>query len=171
MKRDIRDLFKEEDDFKSLPVNHRTEFLERLKKQPDKKSTNFPWLKIAAVLLVALTAGLNIFYDTPDEAEVSPIVAQIEMVETEYLKNIEAEWESFLSVAEDSMLVKRFENKLIELDTDYQEISLQFRQDSNDIFVVEDLINNLKKRLNLLKDIQSQIKLINQKNELHENSI
>ena len=171
MKRDIRDLFKEEDDFKSLPFNHRTEFLERLKKQPMKKSANSLWLKIAAVLLISLTVGLSIFYDTSDETEVSPIVAQIELVEAEYLKNIETEWRNFIAIAEDELLVERFRKKLKELDADYQEISLQFKEDSNNILVIEVLVDNLQNRLQILKDIQKHIKILNQNNEQHENTI
>jgi hypothetical protein len=171
MKRDIRDLFKEEENFKSLPDNHRTEFLEKLKKQSEKKSANFPWLKIAAVLFVALSAGLSIFYKTAEEAEVSTIVAQIEIVEAEYLKDIETEWQSFLAIAEDEKLVERFRNKLDDLDTDYKEISAQFRKDGNNILVIESLLGNLQTRLKILKDIQKHIKILNQKNEQNENTI
>ena len=156
MKRDIRDLFKEEDDFKSLPDNHRTEFLEKLKKQPEKKSTDFPWLKIAALLLVALTVGFSIFYDKPDEADVSTIIAQIEAVEAEYLKNIETEWKSFVAIAEDDILVARFKKKLDDLDKDYQDISIQFKNDSDNILVIEALVENLQTRLRISRQGQLQ---------------
>jgi len=95
MKQDIRDLFKEEDELKTLPKNHRTEFLEKLQKQPTKKAAPLSWLKIAAVLLIALTVGFSLFYNKPTKEEVSPIIAQIEAVEAEYLQNIETEWQSF----------------------------------------------------------------------------
>jgi hypothetical protein len=170
MKRDIRDLFKEEDDLKTLPKNHRTEFLEKLKNKP-KKNTSFPWLKIAAVLLIALTVGFSIFYNKPEDNKVSPMIAQIEAVEAEYLANIEAEWKSFVAIAKDEVLVKRFRKKLDELDNDYQDISLQFKEDSDNILAVEALIDNLQNRLQILKDIQKHIKILNQNNEHNENII
>ena len=171
MKQDIRDLFKGEEDLKTLPDNHRTEFLEKLQKLPSKKKTSYSWLRIAAVLLVALTIGLSLFYSQPDTEEVSPMVAQIEAVEAEYLQNIEIEWQNFLAIAEDEVLVERFRKKLDELDADYQDISVQFKEDSNKILVIEALVDNLQTRLQILKDIQKHIKILNQKNEQHEKSI
>lgn len=170
MKQDIRNLFKAEDDLKTLPKNHRIEFLEKLEKQSKKKAT-FPWLKIAAVLLIALTIGFSLFYNKPEEVKVSPIVAQIEAIEVEYFANIKAEWESFIAITDDDILVERFKNKLEDLDKDYQEISAQFKKDSNNILVIESLIENLQTRLQILKDIQKHIKILNQNNEHYEKSI
>tara|TARA_R110002124_G_scaffold281727_3_gene456348 strand:- start:8 stop:523 length:516 start_codon:yes stop_codon:yes gene_type:complete len=171
MKQDIRDLFKEDNDLKTLPENHRTEFLKKLEKEPKKTTASFLWLKIAAVLLVALTVGLSIFYTKPATEEVSPIVAQIEAVEAEYLKNIETEWQNFVAIAEDEVLVERFRKKLKELDADYQDISIQFREDSDNILVIEALVDNLQNRLQILKNIQKHIKILNQNNEHYEKSI
>jgi len=171
MKRDIRDLLKEEDNFKSLPDNHRTEFLEKLKKQPEKKSAELPWLKIVAVFLVALTVGFSLFFNKPADLKVSPIIAQVEAVEAEYLKNIETEWQSFIALAEDEILVERFRNKLDDLSTDYKEVSMEFKNDTNNILVIEALVENLQTRLQILKDIQAHIKILNQKRESYENTI
>lgn len=170
MKRDIRDLFKEEDELKTLPENHRTEFLDKLKKQP-KKNTAFTWLKIAAVLLVALTVGFNIFYNTSEVEEELLIIAQIEAVEAEYLADIETEWQNFIAITEDEVLVERFRKKLKALDEDYQDISFQFKQDSNNVLVIEALVDNLQNRLQIIKDIQKHIKILNQKDEHNENTI
>jgi len=170
MKQDIRDLFKQEDDLEVLPENHRAEFLEKLKKQPNEESS-IPWVKIAAVVLIVLTVGVSVLYNTTEVEEVSPIIAQIEAVEAEYLEDIKAEWESFIALAEDDVLVERFRKKLDELDLDYQEISIQFKNGPNNIMVVEGLIDNLQTRLQILKDIQEHIKILNQNNENHEKSI
>ncbi|WP_225035479.1 hypothetical protein [Winogradskyella sp. SM1960] len=167
MKRDIRNLFKEEDDLKTLPENHRTEFLGKLKTQT-KKNPSHNWLKIAAVLLIALTVGIGFYNTTEEETKVSPIVAQIEAVEAEYLANIETEWENFIAIADDDVLVERFRKKLKDLDADYQNISMQFKNDANNVLVIEALIENLQTRLQILKDIQKHIKILNQNNEPYE---
>ena len=171
MKQDIRDLFKEDVDFKTLSENHRAEFLDKLNSQPKPKTSSTNWLKIAAVAILALTVGFSIFYKSPQKTEVSPIVAQIEAVEAEYLKDIEAEWASFVAIAEDPSLVSRFKMKLDDLDQDYQTIAKEFKAQPNNILVIEDLVSNLQTRLKLLKDIQAHIKILNQKNEQHENTI
>jgi hypothetical protein len=66
-------------------------------------------------------------------------------------------------MANDEKLVDRFRNKLADLELDYQEITLQFKADRNNIEVIESLIENLKERLQLLKDIQEHINILNQK--------
>ncbi|WP_299130494.1 hypothetical protein [uncultured Winogradskyella sp.] len=167
MKRDIRDLFKAEEDLKPLPENHSVEFLEKLKKQTKRKPKTIYWLSVAVVAIIALTIGFSMFYNKPSE-EISPMLAQIEAVEAEYLKDIENEWQNFIAIAEDEVLVARFKKKLNELDKDYQEVSKQFKNDANNILVIEALVDNLQTRLQILKDIQKHIKILNQNNEQNE---
>ena len=173
MKQDIRNLFNEEDDLKTLPENHRIEFAEKLKKQSKPKQNPYAWLSAAAILIIALTIGFNVrdMESKPELNQVSPIIAQVEAVEAEYLKDIETEWQSFVAIADDAVLVERFRKKLKDLDTDYQDISLQFKEDSNNILVIEALVVNLQTRLQILKDIQKHINILNQNNEQYEKSI
>lgn len=172
MKRDIRNLFKddEEEHLKQLPDNHRAEFMTQLKKQSKPKRKPFVWLSVAAILLIALTVGFNVFNADIDTNKPEPIIAQVENIEAEYLANIETEWQNFIALTEDEKLVKRFRKKLDELDSDYQEISIQFQNDSNNILVIEALVDNLQTRLQILKDIQKHIKILNQNNEQYENT-
>ncbi len=125
-------------------------------------------MKIAAILVIGLMIGYTIINRDPIE-EISPMTAQIEAVEAKYLEDIEKEWQNFVSIADDEILIARFKKRLDELDKDYQEISAQFKNDSNNIAVVESLVENLQTRLQILKDIQEHIKILNQKNEQHEN--
>ena len=171
MKRDIRELFNKEDDIKhELSPNHREEFLSKLNAEESSKSNKIFWLKIAAVFVVALSVGYFVL-NREEAEEISPLVAQIEAVEAEYLDNIHAEWINFVAATNDENLVKRYEQKLTDLDNDYQEISEAFKSDTNNILVVELLIANLQTRLELLKDIQEHINILNQKNEQNENTI
>ena len=168
MKRDIRKLFSNEveETKHALPKNHREEFFEKLKsdKSDASKTSSYLFFKIAAVLVVAVTVSFFMLNKNQVEVEQkSPLVAQIEAVEQEYLTNIETEWKNFKAIATDSVLVRRYKKKLGELDADYQEISKAFKVDSNNILIVETLIDNLQTRLELLKDIQEHIKILNQK--------
>ncbi|ARV10454.1 hypothetical protein BTO05_12720 [Winogradskyella sp. PC-19] len=174
MKRDIRELFEKEDleATQSLAKNHRKEFLQKLESEASNKSLKPKnlILKIAAIFIIALMVGY--FVINKDEAEeISPLVAQIEAVEMEYLESIQAEWINFIKLTDDENLVKRYEKRLNDLDYDYQVTSENFKKDPNNILVVESLITNLQTRLQLLKDIQKHIKILNQKNEQNENTI
>ncbi|MBU2928515.1 hypothetical protein [Winogradskyella psychrotolerans] len=173
MKQDIRNLFNEEDDLKTLPEKHRIEFRERLKKQSQPKRGPYAWLSAAAILIIALTIGFNVMQKEvkPELNQVSPIIAQVEAVEAAYLKDIETEWQSFIAIADDAVLVERFRKKLKDLDTDYKAISVQFKEDSNNILVIEALVENLQTRLQILKDIQKHINILHQNNEQNESTI
>ncbi|WP_431135009.1 hypothetical protein [Psychroserpens mesophilus] len=176
MKQDIRDLFtNEEGSGSQLPEHHRQEFYDKLKaSRPKRKSSlsrNY-LLKMAAVILLflALTFVINTTTDKVSNqiADESVMETQINAIEKQYLTNIDDEWQNFIRITDDDTLVKRYKQKLDDLDKDYKEISNQFKADQNNILVVEALVDNLKTRLQLLKDIQEHIKVLNQKNEHYE---
>lgn len=173
MKRDIRELFKSEDEanINQLPENHRAEFLQKLHQPAKPKKKTLGLLSLIAVLFIACTVIFNVIEMDSNIVEESPIIAQIETIEAEYLADIETEWQSFIALTEDDVLVERFRKKLKELDRDYKEISVQFKEDSNNIYVIEALVENLQTRLQILKDIQKHIKILNQNNEHYENTI
>ncbi|MDO6853813.1 hypothetical protein Q4599_09490 [Cellulophaga lytica] len=166
-----------EDDFpkKELPVTHKDEFLEKLGNMPSAKKYNYRFMKIAAVfvLLVGLAFVFVQQNATDDEEEVNAvqITKELKKVETEYLANINTEWKNFLAVATDEKLIRRYKQKLTQLDADYKQISKEFKADKNNLFVVEDLIRNLQTRLSLLKDIQEHIKILNAKKDQNETTI
>jgi hypothetical protein len=170
MKRDIRDLFKEESESKILPKHHREDFAVKLNSMPSPEKSSYLWLKIAGALVLLFSIGFSFLF-TNEPEEPTSILAQIETVEAEYLKDIEAEWSSFLKIADDERLVQRYKRKMNDLQLDYENISIQFKQEPNNIQVLEALIENLQTRLKLLKDIQAHIKLLNQKNLNNENTI
>lgn len=176
MKQDIRDLFKTEDSSgKQLPDNHRQEFYDKLKASRVKRESklNKTYLfKVAAILVLCLAFTVFIYNSNQKVntqiVEESPIEIQIDAIEKQYLAHIDDEWQNFINIANDDKLVKRYEDKLDDLDNDYKEISNQFKADQNNIIVIEALVDNLKTRLQLLKDIQGHIKVLNQKNEQYE---
>lgn len=172
MKRDIRKLLENtKDSGVKLPENHRKEFFEKLNARQKKRGFKFMFLRSVAVLVLGLAISFGVFYSQDTKEDISPLLAQLETVEIEYLKEIETEWNSFVALAKDEALVARFRKRLKDLDSEYQKVAIQFEDDSNNIIVLEALITNLQTRLQILKDIQNHINLLNQKNEQHESSI
>ncbi|MCK5402072.1 MAG: hypothetical protein KAJ28_10610 [Flavobacteriaceae bacterium] len=172
---DIRNLFNDDDVSKmKLPESHRDEFLEKLKasKIEEQKAPNYRLVyKIAAMFTLFFALGIIVFNQfNQEDIEASTIELQIKTIEQKYLVNIETEWQSFLVVATGENLIKRFEKRLNELDHDYQEISKDFKNDTSNIVIIEALVENLQTRLQLLKDIQEHIKILNQENE-HETTL
>ncbi len=170
MKQDIRDLFKEDNEEKTLPQNHREAFLVKLRNQPKRKNSLRRWLQIAASVMLIATIGYGIYNINSQSQEISPIFAEVKALETQYLEDINTEWEKFVAIADDEVLVERFRRKLDDLDKDYKLLSEQFEQGSDNILVLESLIENLQTRLQILKNIQEHLIILNQKSE-HENTI
>ncbi len=168
---DIRDLFDDKEmSEKRLPSHHRQEFYNKLKaSRPRKTSKIKPNYIFKVVAIIILFLGFTVFMTTMTNevdtqiVEVSSVENQMNVIEQHYLEGIEQEWQSFIAIANDEKLVDRFRDKLADLELDYQEISLQFKVDHNNIEVIESLIENLKERLQLLKDIQTHISILNQK--------
>ena len=170
MKHDIRTLFKG-DSFpkRELPDSHRSEFLEKLQSsKKEKKHINISILyKYVALFIVLLSIGIIVTNPFSKENSLADTALEIQLkgIEKTYLENIDKEWQSFIVLTKDKKLIKRYENKLSELNDDYQEISNQYKIDKNNMIVIEALIENLKTRLQLLKDIQQHINLLNKEHE------
>ena len=159
---------------KQLPQGHREEFLEKLqKKNSQKPKQKNNWWKIAATLVVLVGLGFVLLQnrETDDFPEADTIALELQQIETQYLQEIETEWENFLKIATDQKLIARYKEKLKQLDTDYKEISKSYQANKNNLLAVEDLIRNLQTRLTLLKEIQEHIKILNQKTNNNETFI
>ncbi len=169
MKQDIRDLFNS-DEFpkKKLPVSHQEEFLKKLqeveRKEPRRKKA-ISFLK--AVAIIALVFSVGVYLQT-ESGQKTALEIQVEEIEKAYLKDIDKEWKAFIKITDDQNLIQKYREKLQELDDSYKEISRQYRKDVNDISVLESLIENLQRRLQLLKEIKEHIIELNQKNKSDE---
>jgi peptidoglycan hydrolase CwlO-like protein len=170
MEHDIRDLFSK-DDFvdEEIPKNHREDFIEKLGKQQPKKNRkrNYKTLKIVASFVLMITC-VYFYKNTIPSPEKSSIEIKMESIEKDYLISIDKEWNSFMEVAKDSILIKKYEVKLKESNIDYQKITKQLTAFPNNINVLQSLIDNLQRRLQLIKDIKEHIKELNQKNTSNE---
>lgn len=170
MERDIRDLFKVKNDFKKdLPKNHREDFIKKLgehqpKKEPKK---SYKFLKIVASLLLIISCVL-LYKNTIALPQKSAIELQMQAVEKDYLNSINKEWNRFKEIATDTNLVNKYEEKLEKSKLEYRKITKQLKDFPNDINLLESLITNLQRRLQLIKEINEHIKELNPKNTSNE---
>ena len=170
MERDIRDIFKENEvSDKEIPQFHREEFTKKLNElnQKSNSKNRFKIALSAAAIIFFITALL---FPKSDASKVNNHTIQKEVAkfEKEYLKNINKEWKQFLAISKDSILIKKYEIKLKDFDTDYKKITKNLEQNPNNINVLEALISNLQRRLELIKNIKGHLKELNQKNTSNE---
>lgn len=170
MEHDIRDLFKVKNDFnKDLPKNHREDFIKKLGEHQPKKELkkSYKFLKIAASLLLIISCVV-LYKNTIALPQKSAIELQMQAIEKDYLNSINKEWNSFKEIATDTILVNKYEEKLKKSKLEYRKITKQLKDFPNDINLLESLITNLQRRLQLIKEINEHIKELNPKNASNE---
>ena len=176
MKQDIRKLFKDEDIITTkLPTNHRKEFIQKLEKsskKPQHKKLKTLQIAVSILFLISISGYWfvnqnNLFKPKKPTA----IELQVQQIEAKYLQEIHTEWSQFTNTVKDKKLIKKYKERLSNLSEKYKEIHDQFKENPNSISVLEALINNLQTRVQLLKDIQEQLQLLQQKPTSYETII
>lgn len=170
MKHDIKGLFnKNEHQNKELPKNHREDFIKKLHQLDINNTKRKPFflLKIASVIVLIAFCGY-LYQNSYSKPIKTAFETQLEGIENEYLINIDKEWNSFIKVANDTILIRKYKEKLKTSDIDYKKITTQLKEYPNNINVLESLIDNLQRRLQLIKDIREHINELNQKKTSNE---
>lgn len=172
MDQDLRKLFDTEElPKKKLPANHEVEFLQKLEAQSNDKKPTFWFIgRIAASVVLLIVSGYLVWSSFGTE-EITPLQRQVAEIEKTYLKQIDQEWNTFVQKANDPDLINNYKERLDRLKEDYDEITVQFTKEPNSILILEELIENLQKRLALLKNIQDRIQEINKEKKSYESII
>ncbi|MGH1383143.1 hypothetical protein [Kordia sp.] len=161
----IKDIVNENDaslETPKLPKGHRAEFLEKLSATNTISTSNKPfnyWRAIAAACVLLIGIGAFVYSNySGEEVKESSLFAEMKSIEDKYLHNIASEWESFQLTATDAGLVKKYKERLENLDASYQELKQAFLVEKNSLTALEKMIKNLQMRLTLLQEIQQHLK-------------
>jgi len=189
MARDIRKLFKEEQQDSSVKMSegHEVRFLEKLDEAlPNAPSIKkrFSVLQIAAgiVILIGLGFGATTFFgnDTSISAEIvdtqnpskddqmkslGDISPDFKKVEDYYLANINLELSKVKQTPENKELFDGYIVRLAELNQEYKRLSVELTDHGPNELTVSALIDNLKLRLNLLYRLKEQLNDLNTSEE------
>ena len=202
MAQDIRKMLQEDRTLPSKPPKgHQKRFEERLEKafpqekQENNSNRNFFFLKIAAVLIVAMGVGFIYFNQSnefsgsqvtdapvevePENTEEVPVTKEYQLsdespefrkIENFYLASLNMELAK-LEVNEDNKaLVDSFMKQLAGLDEEYKRLNAEISETGLTESSVEALISNLQLRLELLYKLKNKIKDINQSKNLQNES-
>ena len=202
MAQDIRKMFQEDKTLPSerLEKGHEKRFEARLEKalpqekEKKNKTNSYMFLKIAAVLVVAL--GVGFVYMAPDnmfkgeqvvettpseviekeeevpvtkEYQLSDVSPEFKKIENFYLASLNIELAKLEVNDENRTLVDSFMKQLAGLDQEYKKLNAEISETGLTESSVEAMISNLQLRLELLFKLKNKIKDINQKNTNYEN--
>lgn len=171
MEHDIRNLFNEiDDDKKQLPKNHKEDFLEKLEKQHRKPRQVhlLNWAKIVVILVIGTFVYQWFSIDERPALQEPSIQIAVKELEQEYLPAIAKEWDTFLNVTKDTLLINRYKKRLKDSKQEYKDLSKLIKEHPDDVKLLQSLINNLQNRLLIINEINNHIKQLNQKNKSHE---
>lgn len=162
--KNIKDILNEKDvstETPKLPEGHRAEFLEKLSATeiPIKNNRFHYWKNIAAACILLIGISVFVYINYPkDETQESSLFTEMKSIEDQYLQSIADEWKSFELTANDADLVKKYKERLENLDASYQELKQEFLVQKNSLTTLEKMIKNLQMRLSLLQEIQQHLK-------------
>ncbi|MFT5848242.1 MAG: hypothetical protein ACJARX_002297 [Psychroserpens sp.] len=189
MARDIRKLFKEEQQESPLKMSdhHEARFLKKLDEALPVESAikkRLPVLQIAAgiVILIGLGFGASKFFgneiilpteivetENPSKEDqlksLGDISPDFKKVEDYYLANINIELSKVKQTPENKELFDGYVVRLAELNQEYKRLSLELTEHGPNELTVSALIDNLKLRLNLLYRLKEQLNDLNTSEE------
>lgn len=180
MSQDLREMYgaDREKPLSTLNEGHRDRFLKRLNSEmPLPKKSNFHIPKIAAAILVLVSAGIfiitqknkvapNIPATTSVEVVDKPIKSNISLgdlspdlkkVEQYYVANINLELSQLQVSQENKGLVDSYMSQLSELNDEYQRLNNELNQMGPNEQTVTALIKNLQLRLQLLQKLKEKL--------------
>lgn len=196
MAQDIREMFKNESLAEGkLERGHIKRFEQKLDQEfgREKKRNNFLFLKIAAVLILAIGAGFFYFgtnsnpleievADTPNQETVEPvgkkdniqlseISPEFKKIENYYLAGINMELAKLEINEDNKLLIDSFMTELSELDKEYRRLNLDLNETGINEQTVQAMVNNLQLRLELLFKLKNKLNdLKKSKNNIYENA-
>lgn len=181
MAQDLRDIFKAQRrlEQEAMPQGHETRFLQKLENEmPKEVSHPFRnWWKIAASVVVLLGLGYGAYHytkspipleDDPVEVATTPkvktmgdISPDLKKVEDYYLASINLELSKIELTPDNKEIFDGYISRLEELQDEYNNLNVELTDNGPNPLTIDALINNLKLRLNLLYDLQDQLKRLN----------
>ncbi len=186
MAQDIKKLLQQDVSKKAMPKNHEARFLEKLDTSfPQKKTTNFSWLSIAASVLLLIGFGgyqflnsedpinpieTNVISDSKSLSDVSPTLKKVEEY---YLASINLELSKLKYTTETKELFDGYLERLNDLNEEYDRLGVELTNSGPDEATINALIDNLKLRLNLLYRLKKQLNNLttSEANQSDENQI
>jgi len=175
MAQNLRELFKNQPQNDSIKMSegHEARFLDKLETSlPQQQSSNrFSFLNIAAsvVVLLGLTFGAFKYFNTPVPADDTPEVATTELktmgdispdlkkVEDFYLASINLELSKVKLTPENKELFDGYIERLKELNTEYDNLTIELNENGPNQITLDALIDNLKFRLNLVMQLKEKL--------------
>ncbi|WP_273566328.1 hypothetical protein [Maribacter halichondriae] len=194
MAQDLGEIFKKEREVKNFQMKpgHEERFLERLENElPERRKTVFAYWKIAAAVLVMISAGWfayqqlkpvdisvkttvvdrNNIEDGPEGISLGDLSPDLKKVENYYVANINLELSRLEISEENKTMVDGFMNRLADLNVEYKRLNIELNQIGPNDQTINALIKNLQLRLQLLHKLKEKLNELKSSKNEHDTNI
>ncbi|WP_108868396.1 hypothetical protein [Aquimarina aquimarini] len=161
--------------------NHKVHFLEKLQQQnkvvqlqPKKINWYKPLMIAASIIVLFGLATISFIPDQKEEIDLANVSPKMQETQSFFTSAIQLQLEEIdkISSQETKELVLDAMKQLEKMETDYETLKKDLFHSGNDKRVISAMINNFRKRANLLDEVLQKINDINEfKLSKNENSI
>ncbi|MFY0629370.1 MAG: hypothetical protein JXR05_03250 [Flavobacteriaceae bacterium] len=145
-------------DFQEPHTGHLQRFEKRLQGAKSQKKTSWKWMSVAAsvILLIGFTLGTVLKTEPVILSDVSP---KMQEVETYFLSTINVELQEIEKSRslETEKIIENALDQLEELEDDYKHFLEELNNTGEQRKIINEMINNYQKRLEVLKNVLTQI--------------
>lgn len=165
-----------------LPEGHRQRFETRLKR----KKRSVPWIKMAAILIIAVLSGAVLYQNstffradeqmveednTDTEVNLENISPELATLENYYETSIQLKIANLENIGTYQEMVKTYFNELEMLEKEYKSLKQQLLSAGSQGNVIQSMIENLQLRLELLQELDQRMNELKQlENENHQDN-
>ena len=163
----IKDMFarlKEELETQEPAMNHKNRFADRLQQRTakqDKKTSLFSWrpLSIAASIILLLGIGLTFLQKDTQENDLASVSPEMKQTQSFFLGAINQELTALKKreTPETKKIVDDAITQLTILENEYKSLKVDLNKSSQDKRVIYAMIVNFQSRIDLLKEVATQI--------------
>lgn len=173
MKKDIREILKEEEMMVSLPEDHRKDFKKKLMKElHSEPKSDFYFIRIAASVLLIFSLGF-FFMPKPAPQEKEKVVKagyslgdlspEMKKIENYYLTAINLELTNLEVDDNNRQLINNYFMKLNQLTQNYKKMNEELGLEEIDEDLINRMVGNLQMRLQILTELKKELKNIKAK--------
>lgn len=166
MKTDLDNIFKskrQEFDFAEPEIGHFERFESRMKQQGEKSNSKknifWPWLAIAATVLIFFGYWMGNYNSQNKGLELADVSPKMEETQNFYLVSIQKEIEQIKSqeTPENKKIIEDSFLQLKNLENDYQKLKLQLQESNEDKRVIFAMVVNFQNRVVVLQNLLEQL--------------
>lgn len=149
-------------DFHEPHHGHLKRFENRLQGKKSQKSTSWKWMSIAASIILLVGFGLGSTFTNTQTNTLGSVSAKMQEVETFYVNTINAELKEVEKNRnlETEKIIEDALDRIEELEDSYKAFIKDLNNNGKQLKIINEMINNYQKRLEILQEALDQIELI-----------